>query len=142
MSPAKAAQKFADALTREILVNSKNATGRAGRAVISSSPAGPPHLGASLGTAASISQVVPGVTEPQNIFDLCFFFFFKLLLLKIVVFLITVQNHVGKRAGLFEWRDAFLGGGRHDPVQTRGAMGCRHSRLLLQGHGAGNKSLF
>lgn len=55
-------------------------------------------------------------------------FFFKLLLLKILVLLIAVQNHGGKRVGILEQGGAFLPGGGHDPVQTREVMGCMHSR--------------
>lgn len=40
-------------------------------AVISGSLAVPLQLGASLGTATSISKVVLWATEPQNIFFLC-----------------------------------------------------------------------
>lgn len=68
MLPAKAVLKFADTLIREILISTENTKGRAEMAVIFSSLAGPLHLGASLRTATSISEIAPWVTEPQNIF--------------------------------------------------------------------------
>ena len=77
----------------ESLISTKNAKGRVETAVIFSSLAGPPHMGALLGTATSIGETAPGVMEPCNFLGYFLvvvgIFFFKLFLLKIVVLLIT-----------------------------------------------------
>lgn len=127
MLPAKTVQKFANTVFREILISTEDGKGRAEMAVMFGSFV---PLRASPRTATSISQLAPWVTELHNGFGI------KLLLLKIVILLMTVQNHGGKQTGLFEHGGAFWLGGNGGCMHSLHAhvppgTGCRREILIL-----------